>query len=197
MTTPLLHVIAAFVVLVILDRLLNCKIPLEHLILLSLGAILPDLFDKTLTGSRYPFHSLIVSGVILILLNIAVRYYINSRPSFSSKYSMITKYLFLASIAFVSHPIMDLEGLVPLFYPLDMRGYQLDFSITIKQALPPIITNFTFGFINEPFDYAMTYDHEGALITTLDVLFAILLLMATIFKSLQSVKNRMTVINKE
>ncbi|MHA2246769.1 MAG: hypothetical protein ACXADY_17630 [Candidatus Hodarchaeales archaeon] len=197
MTTPLLHVIAAFVVLVILDRLLNCKIPLEHLILLSLGAILPDLLDKTLTGSRYPFHSLIISGVILILLNIAVRYYINSRFSFSSKYPMITNYLFLVSIAFVSHLIMDLEGLVPLFYPLDMRGYQLDFSIIIKQALPPIITDFSFGFVREPFNYDITYDHEAALITTLDVLFAILLLLTIILKSMQRVKNRITVINKE
>lgn len=198
MTTLLLHLIAAFVVLVILDRLLfDSKIPLEHLLLLSLAALLPDIFDKALTGSRYPFHSLLVSSTILILINISVMYYKTSGQSILSKYSMLNEYLFLVSIAFVSHPIMDLEGLVPLFYPIDTRGYQLDFQILIKQAFPPIFTDFTLGFVIEPFDYAMTYDHEGALFTTIDVLFTLLLLLVLIFKSLQNVKNRLSMIDKE
>lgn len=192
MPTLLLHVIAAFAVLVISDRLFNLEIPLEHLVILSLTAALPDVIDKTLTGTRYPFHSLLVSGVLLLLLNSGARYYINSQPALSSKYPMILKYLLLASISFLTHPILDLEGLVPLFYPLDLRGYQLDFQISIIQSIPPRISDLSLGFVIEPFDYDITYDHEGSLIATFDALLAIILLSTVIVKSLQRIKNRIT-----
>jgi hypothetical protein len=79
---------------------------------------------------------------------------------------------------------MDLEGFVPLFYPLDMRSYSLDINISIQQAIPPKITNFVFEFVSRPYDYSMTYDHEGDLINTLDVLFIIILTSVVIIKAL-------------
>jgi hypothetical protein len=185
MTSLLLHVIGAFVSLVILDRLLKFSIPLEHLMLLSLATILPDLLDKSLTGSRYPFHSLLILGLILLSLNVIARYSVNIRPNFASKHPLFVRYLFLASIAIIIHPILDLEGFLPLFYPLDPRGYRLDFHISIIQKIPPVITDFNFGFIVEPFDYNITYDHESDLITTLDVLFGVIVSFTIIIKSLE------------
>lgn len=189
MTTLLLHVLGAFTCLVILNRLFNSDIPLEHLLLLSLAATLPDIIDKTLTGTRFPFHSLIVSGVLLLLLNLFVKYYINSRPTLSSKSPMILNYLLLASFAFMTHPILDLEGLVPLFYPIDLRGYQLDFQISIIQSIPPQISDLSLGLNVEPFDYSPTYDHEGDLVILIDVLLAFLLSLTVIFKGLIKIKN--------
>jgi len=72
MTTLFLHILGAFLPLLVLNRLFDLKIPLEHLAILSLAGIFPDTLDKTLTGTRYPFHSLLVSGLVLVLLNIIV-----------------------------------------------------------------------------------------------------------------------------
>ena len=193
MTTLFLHVIGAFGSLVILDRFFKFSIPIEHLMLLSLTTIIPDLLDKALTGSRFPFHSLLISGLVLLLLNVFARYYVNKRPIIVSKHPLFTKYLFLASIAVIVHPILDLEGLVPLFYPIDLRGYRVDFYISIIQKIPPVITDFNFGFIIEPFDYNMTYDHEGEIITTLDVLFGVILSIGVIIKSLDVISKHLVV----
>ena len=189
MTTLLLHVLGAFLCLVFLNRLFRSEIPLEYILLLSLAAILPDLIDKTLTGTRYPFHSLLISGLFLLLLNLLARFYMSTQPILSSKYPNFLNYILLASIAFLTHPILDLEGLVPLFYPLDVRGYQLNFDIEIIQSIPPSISDFTLGFLIEPFDYDRTYDHEAALISTLDVLLGFLLGLTVVFKGLQRIKN--------
>jgi len=197
MTTLFLHVLGAFTCLVILNRLFNSDIPLEHLLLLSLTATLPDIIDKTLTGTRFPFHSLLVSGMLLLLLNLIVKYYINSRPTLSSKSPKILNYLLLASFAFMTHPILDLEGLVPLFYPIDLRGYQLDFQISIIQSIPPRISNFSLGVIVKPFDYSLTYDHEGDLFVLFDVLLAFLLSLTIIFKGLFKIINQIFTPKKE
>ncbi|MFX1283788.1 MAG: metal-dependent hydrolase [Promethearchaeota archaeon] len=191
MTTLLLHVVGAFTCLVILNRLFNSDIPLEHLMLLSLAATLPDIIDKTLTGTRYPFHSLLVSGMFLLLLNLIVRFYMNSHPDFSSKYPMISRYLLLGSIAFLTHPILDLEGIVPLFYPIDLRGYQLNFQIIIIQTIPPRISDLSCGFLIYPFNYDLTYDHEGTLLNTLDILLIFLLGLTIVFKFLHRIKKHM------
>ncbi|MFX0015313.1 MAG: hypothetical protein ACFFB2_09435 [Promethearchaeota archaeon] len=187
MTTPLLHIIAAFVVLVIVNNFFGFKIPLEHLIILSFSALLPDILDKALTGSRFPFHSLLISVVILIIINVSIKYNLNLHTSLAAKYPMISSYLLLISLSFVSHPIMDLEGFVPLFYPIDLNGYKFDFQIVIKQSLLPTITDFHFGIMREPFDFTLTYDHEGSLLTTMDVLFVLLLSLSLIFKGFQKI----------
>lgn len=189
MTTLLMHCIGAFISLILLNRIINMEVAVEHLMLLSLAALLPDIFDKTLTGTRYPFHSLLISVSILLLLNLAIRYYINTKPFFSSKYPKFTTYLLLASISFLTHPIMDLEGLVPLLYPLDLYGYRFDFQISIIQSVPPKITDFTFGFIREPFNYDITYDHESMLITTQDFLLTFLILFTVVVKVLIQVRS--------
>jgi hypothetical protein len=126
----------------------------------------------------------LVSGIILIALNFLIRQFWYKNPDLPPKLKLIPSYFLLASIAFVIHPIMDLEGFVPLFYPLDMRGYSLDINISIQQAIPPKITNFVFSLISLPYDYSMTYDHEGDLINTLDVLFIIILTSVVIMKAL-------------
>jgi hypothetical protein len=189
MTTLLLHTMGAFLCLVFLNRLLfDLKIPLEHIFFLSLAAILPDVIDKTLTGTRYPFHSLLVAGLFLIILNLIVRNYSSSHTDFQTKYPNFLNYLLLASIAFLTHPILDLEGFVPLFYPLDLRGYQLNFDIVIIQSIPPQISDFSLGFIIESFDYTRTYENEGALISTFDVLLAFLIGVPIIVKGLQKIR---------
>lgn len=188
MTTLLLHVLGAFLCLVFLNRLHDSEIPLEHILLLSLAATLPDVIDKTLTGTRYPFHSLLVSGLFLLFLNLFTRYYMNSKPEFKSKYPNLVNYLLLASIAFLTHPILDLEGFVPLLYPLDERGYQLNFDIVIIQSLPPQISDFSLGFLIESFDYNVTYDREGPLISTFDVLIGFLIGLPIVVKGLQKLK---------
>ena len=86
---------------------------------------------------------------------------------------------------------------MPIFYPLDLRGYQLDFQISIIQSIPPRISDFSFGFIIQPFDFDVSYDHEGSLIATLDVLLTIIILSIVVVKSLQGIKNQITVIDKE
>jgi hypothetical protein len=187
MTTLLLHVIGAFLCLTFINRFSDFEIPVDHILLLSFAAILTDVIDKTLTGTRYPFHSLLVSGLFLLFLNLVMRYYFNSRPSLKIKYPKLVKYLLLASIAFLTHPILDLEGLVPLFYPLDLRGYQLTFDIVIIQSIPPQISDFSLGFLIESFNYDVTYDREGALISTFDVLLTFLIGVPIIFKGLQKI----------
>ncbi|UCG04487.1 MAG: hypothetical protein JSW11_10990 [Candidatus Heimdallarchaeota archaeon] len=172
-------------VLLVLNRFQDFKLPLEYIILLSLTAVLPDLIDKALTGTRFPFHSLLVSGLFLLFLNLVAWYYINSNPDIKSRYPNILSYLLFASIAFLTHPILDLEGQVPLFYPLDTRGYQLNFDIVIVQSIPPQISNFSLGFLIEKFDYDLTYDQEGALISTIDVLLAFLIGLPFVVKGLQ------------
>ncbi|UCE12367.1 MAG: hypothetical protein JSV04_09205 [Candidatus Heimdallarchaeota archaeon] len=190
MTTLLMHCIGAFICLILLNRIVNIEIPVEHLMLLSMAALLPDIFDKTLTGTRYPFHSLLISIILLLLFNLAIRYYITNMPSFSSKYPNFTTYLLLGSISFITHPIMDLEGLVPLFYPLNLGAYRFDFQISIIQSVPPQITDFAFEFIREPFDYDVFYDHEGALIATQDILLTFLILSMIVVKGLVQIKTR-------
>ncbi|MFX0125424.1 MAG: hypothetical protein ACFFAE_17520 [Candidatus Hodarchaeota archaeon] len=197
MTTLLLHALGAFFCLVLLNRLFNSEIPLEHILLLSLAAVVPDVIDKTLTGTRYPFHSLLISGLLLLSINLFVRYYMSSQLVISSKFPNISNYMLFASLAFLTHPILDLEGFVPLFFPLDLRGYQLDFSITIIQSIPPKITNFSFGFLIEPFPYDLTYDHEGSLISTLDVLLGFLLGITAVFKGLQRMRDHIAKRDKE
>ncbi|MFW9905894.1 MAG: metal-dependent hydrolase [Candidatus Thorarchaeota archaeon] len=194
MTTLFLHIIGAFVCLAFLNRLYDFEMPVDQIFLLSLAAILPDVIDKTLTGTRYPFHSLLVSGFFLIALNLIVRYYSSSHTDFRTKYPKLSNYFLLASIAFLTHPILDLEGFVPLFYPLDLRGYQLDFNIVLIQSVPPKISDFSLGFIIESFDYAITYENEGTLISTFDALLVFLMGVPIILKGLQKIiisKNNM------
>ena len=188
MTTLLLHIMGALLCLAFINRLNDFEMPLDHIFLLSLAAILPDVIDKTLTGTRYPFHSLLVSGLLLTFLNLVVRYYSSSHPDFKIKYPKLSNYLLLGSIAFLTHPILDLEGLVPLFYPLDIRGYQLNFKIVIIQSIPPQISDLSLGFIIESFDYDITYEGEGALISTFDALLAFLIGVPIILKALQKIK---------
>jgi hypothetical protein len=174
MSTPVIHILGAFLAVLFATRIIKKEIEIEYFLLISFSAILPDLIDKFLTGSRYPFHSLLVSGIVLLFVNIAVNYYLYNNPSLVEKFPSFNIYLILISIAILTHPIMDLESSVPLFYPLDMRGYSLDLKISIQQSLPPIFTNFRFGVILEPFDYTMSYDREGNLLATLDVLFILI-----------------------
>jgi hypothetical protein len=184
MTSPVIHILGAFFALIIVARLFAKNIPIEHLAMLSFSTLLPDIIDKSLTGGRFPFHSLLVSGIILIALNFLIRQFWHKNPKLPPNLKLVPPYFLLASIAFLIHPIMDLEGFVPLFYPLDMRGYSFDINIGIQQALPPKITNFVFEFVSSPYDYSMTYDHEGDLINTLDVLFIIIFISVVIIKGL-------------
>ena len=66
MTSPVIHILGAFFALILVARLFAKNIPIEHLAVLSVSTLLPDVFDKSLTGGRYPFHSLLVSGIFLI-----------------------------------------------------------------------------------------------------------------------------------
>lgn len=191
MTTLLLHILGAFVGLILLNRLFKLEISLEVLILLSLTAILPDLIDKTLTGTRYPFHSFVVTGGVLLGLNIILKYYLNTHPKNALNNTKITSYLFLASLAILSHIILDLEGFVPLFYPIDLNGYKLEFNINIIQSFPPSISEFGFGFIVEPFDYELTYESEASFLTTLDVLFIVIITFPLMIKSVGSLPKRL------
>ncbi|MFX0185900.1 MAG: hypothetical protein ACFE95_22680 [Candidatus Hodarchaeota archaeon] len=191
MTTLLLHVLGAFVGLILLNRLFKFDISLEILILLSLTAILPDLIDKTLTGTRYPFHSFVVTGSVLLSLNIILMYYLNTHPENTLNNTKITNYLCLASLAILSHIILDLEGFVPIFYPLDLNGYKLEFYISTIQSFPPIISDFGIGFVVEPFDYELTYESEASLLTTLDVLLIVVITFPFIINSLGSFPKRL------
>ncbi len=184
MTSPVIHIFGAFIALIIVARLFSKNIPIEHLAVLSVSTLLPDVIDKSLTGGRYPFHSLLVSGIFLFALNIIIRQIWYKNPKLSSNLELVPSYFLFASIAFIIHPIMDLEGFLPLFYPLDMRGYSLNVNISVQQVIPPKITHFVFNLISSPFDYSMTYDHEGDLINTLDVLFIIILTSIIIIKAL-------------
>jgi len=177
MTTPVIHVLSAFLAIIFIARILKHEIPIEHLFLLSLAAILPDLIDKFLTGGRYPLHSLLVSGMLLLIINISLRYYTHTHPFLVEKFPLINSYILLMSVAILIHPLMDLEGLVPLFYPLDMMGYKLEFQFSILQALPPIITNFRFEIITEQYNFS-AYSHEGDLFSTLDFLFIIMFVIS-------------------
>ena len=190
MTSPVIHFLGAFLALIIVARLFAKNIPIEHLALLSVSTLLPDLIDKSLTGGRYPFHSLLVSGILLITLNIIIRQIWYKKPNLPSNLELVPLYCLFASIAFLIHPILDLEGFVPLFYPLDMRGYSLNINISIQQAIPPKITNFVFSLISQPYNYSMTYDHEGDLINTLDVLFITIFISVVIIKALFLIKEK-------
>jgi len=135
MTTPLLHITGAFICLVFFDRFSKRTTPPEKLFVISLAAILPDILDKTLTGTRYPFHSILVSGFILLVLSLFV-FFASSRGTLS--FTKAQEYTILASIAFLSHIFLDLEGLVPLFFPLDLRGYRVEFRLEIIQSFLPL-----------------------------------------------------------
>ena len=130
---------------------------------------------------------MLVSGLFLTVLNLSVRYYSSSNADLNEKYPNLSTYLFLGSIAFLTHPILDLEGFVPLLYPLDLHGYQLNFNIVVIQSIPPQISDFSLGFITESFDYEITYEGEGALISTFDALLAFLIGLPIIFKGLQKI----------
>jgi hypothetical protein len=75
---------------------------------------------------------------------------------------------------------MDLGGPIPLFYPLVLDGFQLTFELVVLQSFPPIITDFTFQIIQEPFDYSGSLYHEGVLISNLDLLILILIVFTLI-----------------
>ncbi|MFX0086086.1 MAG: metal-dependent hydrolase [Candidatus Hodarchaeota archaeon] len=177
MSTPIIHILGAFIAVLFAARLLKKEMQIEYLLLLSFSAILPDLIDKSLTGSRFPFHSLLISGLILFLSNITVYYYMLKNPSLAKRVPLLNTFMILISIAIMTHPIMDLETSVPLFYPIDIRGYRLYFQVSVQQSLPPIFTNFKFGLVLEPFDYTMSYDREGNLLATLDVLFILIVVV--------------------
>lgn len=183
MTTPVIHVLGAFLVIIFIARILKHEIAIEHLFLLSLGALLPDIIDKLITGGRYPLHSLLVSGILLLIVNTSLRYYTQTHPFLVEKFPLINSYILLMSVAILTHPLMDLEGIVPLFYPLDMMGYKLEFKFSIRQVLPPIITNFRFELITETYDFS-DYGHEGDLFSTLDVLFIIMFVVSGLITSL-------------
>ncbi len=133
MTTPIIHILGALIAVLLAARSLKKDIQIEFLLLLSFSAILPDIVDKFVTGSRFPFHSLLISGLILFLSNIAVYYYIFNNPSLVEKVPLLNTYMILISIAILTHPIMDLETSVPLFYPLDMRGYKVDLLVSVQE----------------------------------------------------------------
>lgn len=190
MTSLLLHIIGALVGFILLNRLFKFEIPLEILILLSLAAILPDIIDKTLTGTRYPFHSLLISGSLLLTINLSLKYFFHTHPENTLNNTEIANYLFLASLAFLSHMILDLEGFVPLFYPLDLNGYMLEFDINIIQSIPPIISDIRIGFIKEPFNFKLTYDLEASVLTTLDVLLVVIIMFPFIIKSIGILQQR-------
>lgn len=183
MTTPVIHVLGAFLVIIFIARILKHEIAIEHLFLLSLGALLPDLIDKLITGGRYPLHSILVSGILLLIVNTSLRYYTKTHPILVEKYPLINSYILLMSVAILTHPLMDLEGLVPLLYPLDMMGYKLEFIFSIRQALPPIITNFRFELITEPYNFSAS-GHEGDLFSTLDILFIIMFVISGLITTL-------------
>lgn len=175
MTTPIYHLLTAFALLVVIKHLKKLEITFGTLILLSFASLLPDVFDKIITGTRYPFHSLIISIIMLSIFYLLGRYFIEKffYNHLSVQYFSLLMILF--SVAYLSHPIMDLEGAIPLFYPIDSFGYHIEFQLNIKQSITPIISNFTFMIIREPYDYSITYDREGSLVSTLDLLFISLL----------------------
>jgi hypothetical protein len=80
--------------------------------------ILPDMVDKPLSamgigGGRFIGHTLLFAGVIIILFTVWKR-----------------KYGLAALIGLASHLLLDLDGLVPWFYPF--KNYQFyNFEINI------------------------------------------------------------------
>ena len=164
-----MHVISAFLVLVVVQwKRQNPVSP--YMVGCSLWALLPDVFDKLITGNRYPLHSFVVMIPLLLILNLLIRH-------FTAANHQLRDVVLLGSIAMLTHPIMDLEGPIPLFFPLLLDGYQLDFELVIIQSFPPVISTFTFQIIREPFDFIGTAYHEGVLVSNLDILFLILALM--------------------
>ena len=170
MTTPINHFLTAFVLLVVFKQLRNLDISFERLILISFASLLPDVFDKIITGSRYPFHSILVSLTFLILFYFLGRHLIQKFEIRRISLEHFTLLFVLISVAYLSHPIMDLEGTTPILYPLDPMGYRIEFQMNIMQSMIPIISEFTFLILREPYDYTITYTKEGTLISTLDLL---------------------------
>ena len=163
-----MHLITAFIVVFAIRWLSGYSVPDRILVYSSFWTLIPDIVDKLWTGTRFPLHSYVILVPIVITVNIlAYRYSSHS----STTYSMIL----FGSISLLLHPLMDLEGLIPLFFPIILDGYQLDFVLTIVQGFPPQISEFSFDLITGPFDYTGTYNHEGTLLSTNDFFLLILI----------------------
>ncbi|MFW9778555.1 MAG: hypothetical protein ACFFE8_06840 [Candidatus Heimdallarchaeota archaeon] len=198
MTSLFLHFLSAIIVLSLISALYSLEIPLSDRTLLASCTILPDAIDKTLTGTRYPFHSLLISSVVLILLNSVVLYLIRSNPKLPVEMkAKITLYMLMGSIAFLIHPIMDLESGVPLLYPLDLRGFALAFNMEIIQRFPPQLSKFQLEFITSPFNFSQTYDRQASALSTLDALFIFLILTVILSKVFVGLFEKLRPIFKE
>ncbi|MFW9853498.1 MAG: hypothetical protein ACFFFG_00460 [Candidatus Thorarchaeota archaeon] len=198
MTSLFLHFLSAIIVLSLITSLYNLEIPLIDRILLACCTMLPDAIDKTLTGTRYPFHSLLLSSVFLLLLNSLMLYLIRSNPKLSIDVKeRITCYMLMGSIAFLIHPIMDLESGVPLLYPLDLRGFEVAFNMEIIQRFPPQLSHFQLELITSPFNFAQTYDRQASALSTLDALFIFLILIVLLSRGFVGLYEKLRPIFKE
>lgn len=163
MTTPIMHLGVAVFTTILVRRLLMIPMSDRSLILASFGAFIPDIVDKLITGSRYPLHSL----VLMIPLIIGINLFIQKKYPDQNRYRY---FVLLTSISMLTHPFMDLEQPIPLFYPLILEGFSLNFSLIIQQGFPPVITEFVFQLIPSPFNYDLYTPHEGMLFSGLDLL---------------------------
>ena len=168
---PLLHFVLPFVALYLFGEKPQTALQLAFL------GVISDL-DALFLIHRSMSHSLVIIGLIFIPFLIYAKY---RRPE-------LQRMIFLAFLVTMSHPILDLNGSVPLFWPLSA------YSITLNLSLNGVFRNGlslrpNVDITLTPTDFSLLPGFDYPLFTEEGLLIALVLLMPIIYVQLQKTRN--------
>ena len=165
---PILHFVLPLIALLLLGEK-----PKTAIILSTIG-VLPDV-DALLLIHRSFSHSIIIMTVFFAPIILYARY---RKPE-------IQKTVILAFLVAISHPILDLESLTPLFWPI----YQN--SISVRLALNGVVDQ-GYGIrpivklSQAPTDFSKVMSIDYPIFTTNGLLITIVLILPIIYNKLST-----------
>lgn len=173
---PILHIILPLIALLLLGEKPKTAITLAVI------GILPDV-DALLLIHRSLSHSIIIMTIVFAPIILYTKF---RRPE-------LQKIAFLAFLVAVSHPILDLESLTPIFWPI----YQN--SISIKLAINGVVDQGygirpIFKLSQSPTDFTKALSIDYPIFTTNGLLISMVLILPVMYNKLIATNG--SVINK-
>ena len=165
---PILHFVLPFIALILLGEKPKAAMALAFI------GILPDV-DALLLIHRSFTHSIFIMMVVFVPVILYTKY----------RSPELQRTVLLAFLVAISHPILDLESLTPIFWPI----YQN--SIAIRRAINGVV-NEGYGIrpsikLNQsPTDVAIAVSLDYPFFTTNGLLIALILILPVIYKNVNA-----------
>ena len=141
---------------------------------LAILGVIPDV-DALMLVHRSLSHSIVVMGLIIAPLYVIARY----------RYPGLQRTLYLAFLVLVSHPVLDLESMTPILWPITSNSIMLRLSLNgVMQegfSLKPAIV-----LSSEPTVFTLAQGFDYPLFTETGVLIAVILLAPILYNQIRA-----------